>query len=220
MKRHRALGVGLLLLGILLVANPLYIYQYPDEINRVQVGTLWETEPAANYSYEELSPRAQELVRTAVESDSNVTTFHGDHRRPTEFQFSAGAGTDRIAGELYLVTYNGTTYPITTYESAPVKTESRRSQGMLGFGMVVGIAGALFIYARQPLRIGLGLFGAGAFFLVSNLLYRYSRSTLGGLNVLGSSIVLTLALLIGIVSVGFLLYRTSRRHRLAGTESQ
>jgi hypothetical protein len=214
MKRHRALGVGLLLLGILLVANPLYIYQYPDEINRVQVGTLYETEPAANYSYEELSPRAQELVREAIESDRNMTSFHGDHRRPSEFQFGVGAGSDTIAGELYMVTYEGTTYPITTYESAPVETESRRSQGLLGFGLVVGVAGALFIYDSQPMRIGLGLAGAGAFFLVANLSYRYSRSTLGGLNIFGSSMFIVVGMLIGIVSVGFLLYRTNRRRRM------
>jgi len=213
MKRHRALGVVLLFLGILLVANPLYVYQYPDEINRVQVGVLYETEPAANYTYGELSPRAQELVRKAIESDSNVTTFHGNHRRPAEFQFAPGG--DTIAGELYMVEYQGETYPITTYEPAPIETESRRSEGLMGLGLVIGVAGALFIYSRQPMRIGLGLAAAGVVFLVLNLLYRFSPSTLGGLNVLGSPAFLVSALLVGIVSVGYLLYRTNRR-RLRG----
>src|SRR6056297_2299348 len=106
MNDHRVLGGVLLVLAALLVANPLYIFQHPDEVNEVQVGNYYDRTPTANYTYEELSPRAQEVVREAIESEDNSTRFRGDETRPPEFTFAEPSNDTReIARSRYRIEY-------------------------------------------------------------------------------------------------------------------
>lgn len=307
MNDHRVLGGVVLLLAVLLVANPLYIYQHPDEINEIKVGNTYDRTPSANYTYEELSSRAQELVRKAIESDDNSTRFRGDHTRPKEFQFDKPTNesrdivqtvyrveyngtnhtvalvyhyatefsrvtvdepTDRrpsanytygelsprgqdvfrsaltaqnnttkfqgeenrpaefsvpqqtgssiVVGAVYRVEYNGTNYTIETFTPPRVtNTEARRSQALIAFGLILGVIGGLFVWREQPQTLGYTMAGLGFVFLVLNLGYRYMPDVFGWLTVFGSSIFIVLALLGGIVSAGYLVYKTNRERRFA-----
>jgi hypothetical protein len=309
MNDHRVLGGVLLVLAVLLVANPLYIFQHPDEVNEVEVGNTFDRTPTANYTYEELSPRAQELVKQAIESEDDSTQFWGDDNRPEEFQFEGATNRSRdlvgsvyrvayngtnytvaytyrysnesstvtvgnsydrpptanftyeelsprardvfdaamdsqnnttrfqgqenrsdeftvpprsaesggiYAGSVYRVEYNGTNYTIETYTPPRVSnTETQRSQALIGFGVVLGVIGALFVWREQPQMLGLTLGSLGVAFLVLNLGYRYAPDLFGWLTVFGSSIFVALALLAGIVSAGYLLYKTNRERQLA-----
>ncbi|WP_136715987.1 hypothetical protein [Halorientalis salina] len=309
MNDHRVLGGVLLVLAVLLAANPLYIFQHPDEVNEVKVGNSYDRTPTANYTYEELSPRAQELVRQAIESEDDTTRFRGDRNRPDEFRFEAASnGTREVAGSLYRIAsngtnytlaytyrysnessrvtvdgpddripranysyeelsprartvfdeamsaennttqfqgaenrpdefevppqsntsggvvvgavyrveYNGTNYTIETFMPPRVSnTETQRSQALIGFGVVLGVIGALFVWRAQPQMLGLTFGSLGVAFLVLNLGYRYAPDLFGWLTVFGSSIFVSLALLAGIVSAGYLLYKTNRERQLA-----
>jgi len=296
-----------LLLAALLVANPLYIYQHPDEINEVKVGNTYDRTPSANYTYEGLSSRAQELVRKAIEAEDNSTRFRGDHTRPKEFEFDRPTNESRdtaqtvyrveyngtnhtvtlvyhyatefsritvdeptaqrptanytyaelstraqnvfrsaltaqnnttkfqgdekrpsefsvpqqtggsiVVGAVYRVEYNGTNYTIETFTPPRVtNTEARRSQALIAFGLILGVIGSLFVWREQPPKIGDKMDGLGFVFLVLNLGYRYAPDVFGWLTVFGSSIFIGLALLGGIVSAGYLVYKTNRERRFA-----
>ncbi|MFD1588982.1 hypothetical protein ACFR9U_18540 [Halorientalis brevis] len=309
MNDHRVLGGALLVLAALLVANPLYIFQHPDEINEVQVGNYYDRTPTANYTYEELSPRAQDVVRKAIESPDNSTRFRGDEARPPEFTFARPSNDTRdvarsryrvayngtnytlrlvydysatrstvtlgesenrtatanytyeqlspraqelfrtvhaasnntttfqgdekrppefrvaprtnatsgiVVGSVYRVEYNGTNYTIETFTPPRVmQSETRRSQSLVVFGLILGAIGALFVWRPQPLTLGYALGGFGAVFLVLNLAYRYTPTVAGWVTVFGSSIFVMLAILGGIVSGGYLVYKTNRERRLS-----
>ncbi|MFB6179486.1 MAG: hypothetical protein ABEI77_07170 [Halorientalis sp.] len=306
MNEHRVLGVVLLVAAALLVANPLYIFQHPDEVNKVVVGNSYDRTPAANYTYDELSPRGKTVVRKAIESDTHGTRFHGDDRRPSEFEFAAPpnktrdsastvyrisdngtdytvtythhyetntsrltvgntanqrpaaayayanlstrgqdvfdraltaennttrisstarppefsvpprtAGSSGFAGEVYRVEYNGTNYTIETYAPPQLTNpETHRSQALMAYGLILALIGALFVWREQPFVLGVLLGGLGVVFLVLNLGYRYTPDLVGWLSVFGSSIFVVLALLAGIVSAGYLLYKTNRERQL------
>lgn len=217
MKDHRILGVGLLVVAVLLVANPLYIFQHPDEINEVKIGNTYDRTPAANYTYENLSDPGQKYVRKAIESPTNATQFRGDEKRPPEFTFDPPEnGSGIVAGEVYRVEYNGTNYTVETF--APprvVNTETRRSEALIAYGVVLGLVGGMFLWRRQPRSMGIGLGALGALFLFLNLGYRYAGDALGWVTLLGSSIFVVLALLGAIVSAGYLFYRSMRQRRQA-----
>lgn len=216
MRTHRVVGVVLLGVALLLVANPLYVYQYPDEVNRVRIVTDGEPTPAANYSAGELSPRARELVRETVESDANRTTFRGDHRRPPEFEFAVdrSGGLD-VAGEVYAVEYDGRSYLVRTYRAPrALGAEASRSRGLVGLGVVVGLVGGAYLRRDQPLTLGVSLAAVAAGLLVLNLASRYADGALGPVAVLGSAPFVFLGLFFAIASLGYLVYRTMRERRL------
>lgn len=219
MNYHRVVGVVVLCIGALLVANPLYLYQYPDERNTVAVGNYLDQSPRANYTYEELSPDAQRLVRTAIESEDNFTRFHGDHRRPEEFRFSTGDenGSFAVVGGVYRVEYQGRNYTISTFEQPPIQEESRRSQGLVGYGLVLAVVGTIYLWRDQDSAVGPTLGAVGVVLLAFNALYRFAPDALGGLNVLGSAVFILVALLFAIASGGYLVFKTMRERRLSGT---
>jgi hypothetical protein len=218
MNDHRVLGVALVVLAALLLANPLYIYQYPDQKNEVSIGeTRYERSPSENFSFEELSPRAQELVEAAIESDTNSTTFRGDDRRPSEFDFSKPVDdqTDAFVGEVYRVEYEGQNYTVTTFQHPrSIKPETRRSQTLLGLGLVIALIGVLYVWREQPPLLGGVVGGAGFIFLLLNVGYRYTDNGLGAFGLFGSWPFMLLGLLGSITAAGYLLYLTNRERRL------
>lgn len=230
MNKRRALGVVLVVLGGLLAANPLYIYQHPDEINEVRIISdprdsdsdslardfLALTPPDANYTYDELSPRAKELFDSARDDPNNVTQFYGDERRPPDFVF-ADENESGAAGNYYSVEQEGTTYYVWTLQQpSSFGGEQRRSQALVGLGLTLLLAGVLYAWrGDQPMAIGASLGALGGVMLLLNLSYRYARDLLGGLNVLGGSVFVLLALLFGIVGAGYLGYLTARDRFLA-----
>ena len=308
MNEHRVLGGAVLVLAVLLVANPFYLFEHPDEVNEVKVGNTYDRTPVANYSYDDLSPRGKEVVREAIESADNSTRFHGDDDRPAEFEFAAPSNRSRdVAGSVYRIGYNGTNYTVvytyrystevsevtltSRYDGAPTatytfgdlsprakeefrralnahnnttrfqgaekrpdefevpthptgstsgvvgavyrveyegtnytietfmpprvsNTETRRSQALVAYGLVLAVIGSLFVWREQPRSLGLTLGGFGVVFLLANVGYRYAPDQVGWLTVFGSSIFVVLTLLGGIVSTGYLLYRTNRERRL------
>jgi hypothetical protein len=305
MKDHRVLGIVLLLLGALLVGNPLYMFQNSGEINQVVVGNYYDREPIANYTYEELSPRGQEVVRDAIESTDNRTEFRGDHRRPSEFQFTRensdsnqtlnavyrivyndtnytttyryrtgsetgefgisdgeetpdrtyryedlspdaqelfrtaleapnnttsftgadrrpsslelGASTDfsgAIVGGVYRVEYNGSLYTVETFSPPSVfQSETQRSHGLIALGVALCLVGGLYVWRKQPFSLGLTLVGFGSVLLVLNLGYRYAGDLLGPLTLFGSGPFIGIGLLVTIISIGYLLYKSTRERR-------
>jgi hypothetical protein len=215
MDDHRVLGVGLLVIAALLVANPLYLYQSPDEVNEVRMLDEPTESVAANYSYGELSSRAQTLYDRARTAEDGRITFHGNENRPGEFEFVDEAQTVGIAGKVYRIEYEGETTYVRTFERPTVGTEANRSQGLLGLGVVLAVMCALYVRRPQPLDVGAYNAAAAAVLLLLNVDSRYT-GLLGGLDFLGGWIVILLALVAAIVSLGYLLYRTMRERRLAG----
>lgn len=210
----RVLGVALLVVASLLIANPLYLYQHPDEVNTVQVSAA-ETDAEVDYAFENLSPRAQDVVETAVESETGVTQFRGDHRRPAEFNFDPSEGTDIIAGSTYRVGYQGTTYVVRTFAEPELLTSEReRSQGLFGFGVVLALIGFSYILHRQPTGLGLATGGIGLALFGANVVYRLDGPG-GVVTVLSAPAVLFFAILAGIVTLGYLVYRAMRQRREA-----
>lgn len=207
MRGHRALGAGLLVLAVLLAANPLYLYQHPDEVNTVRVGNYYDRPPAANYTYENLSSEARALVRAAIESGDNETSFHGHDNRPPEFEFDATGDGEVFAGEVYRVEYRGHTYTIETYEqSATPGTESRRSETLVGYGLVLGVVGAAYLRREQPRDIGAALGGLGVGFLLVHLAVRHGG--VDGLSILASPVFVLLGIVVAVLATGYLLFRT------------
>ncbi|WP_299263490.1 hypothetical protein [Halorientalis sp.] len=215
MEDHRVLGVGMLIIAVLLLANPLYVYQNPDEVNEVRVFDSYNGTTAANYSYENLSDPAQDLVDRARRAGSGRITFRGDENRPAEFTFVQADRAVRVEGEVYRIERGDEQFHVWTLSRPEFSTESNRSQGLLGLGFVLAAMGALYVWRPQPLDIGGGMTSAGVLLLVFNLDYRYTE-LLGGLSFLGGWIVILLILIAAIVSLGYLFYRTMRERRLAG----
>jgi hypothetical protein len=217
MHTHRALGVLLLVLAGLLVANPLYVYQHPDEVYYVQAGTSFEGDPGsltANYTYEDLSPRAQELVTRAIESESRIS-FHGDHRRPDDFQFTAdGNETVEVVGGVYRIEYQGETHYVRTSIAPPSNNESNRSQGLITLGVLLGLTGLVYANRDLPVNLGVSLAALGGLLLLLNVKSRFAPDLLSGLNVFGSQVFLMLGIVIAIASVGYLVFRINRERRL------
>ena len=215
MDDHRVLGVGLLVIAVLLLANPLYLYPNPDEVNEVRVLDSYNGTAAANYTYENLSSRAQTVVDRAQAADSGRITFRGNENRPEEFTFVQTEQAVRVEGEIYRIERGDEQFYVWTLSRPGLGTESNRSQGLFGLGVVLAAMGALYVRRPQPLDIGGGIAGAGALLLLFNLDYRYTE-LLGGFSFLGSWVVILLVLLAAIVSLGYLFYRTMRERRLAG----
>lgn len=225
MNKRRALGVVLVILGGLLAANPLYIYQHPDEINEVRIvsdpresGSLNSPrdylalkQPGGNYTYDELSPRARTLFDRAREAPNNITTFYGDDRRPPDFQFVA-ENESGAAGNWYIVDHQNETYYVWALQQPPsFGTEQRRSQSLFALGLTLLLAGLLYAWrGDQPIGVGASLGALGGVMLLLNISYRYARDLLGGLNVFGGSVFILLALLFGIAGAGYLGYLTAR----------
>ena len=215
MEDHRVLGVGLLVIAVLLLANPLYIYPNPGEVNEVRVMDSYDGTPAANYTYGNLSDGAQDLVDRARAAESGRITFRGNENRPSEFTFVQSDRPVRVEGEVYRIERGDEQFYVWTLGRPGLGTESNRSQGLFGLGVVLAVMGALYVRRPQPLDIGGSMAGAGTLLLVFNLDYRYTE-LLGGLSFLGGWIVILLVLLAAIVSLGYLFYRTMRERRLAG----
>jgi hypothetical protein len=211
MNDRRVLGVVLVVLGGLLIANPLYIYQHPDQINEVRiVGDPLEG-PTANYSYDELSPRAKTLFDSARENADNTTTFRGSEARPDDFAFEDDSSAVRIAGNLYAVDYRGSRYYVRAFQQPSLGEEQRRSQGLVGLGVALVIVGALYAWrGNQPPTIGAAVGVIGGLMLLFNLSNRYAPDVLGAFNVVGGSIFVLLAMLTGIASAGYLGYLAAR----------
>lgn len=211
MNDRRVLGVVLVVLGGLLIANPLYIYQHPDQINEVRIVSDPLEEPTTNYSYDELSSRAKTLFDRARESTDNTTTFRGSEGRPEEFDFVDDENAVRIAGNLYGIDYEGETYYVRAFQQPSLGDEQRRSQGLVGLGVALVIVGALYAWrANQPPTIGASLGVIGGLMLLFNLLNRFAPEILGAFNVVGGSIFVLLAMLFGIASAGYLGYLAGR----------
>lgn len=211
MNDQRVLGVVLVVLGGLLIANPLYIYQHPDQVNEVRIVSEPRERPTANYSYSELSPQAKTLFDEARRSTDNTTTFRGNAARPEEFEFVDDSSAIRIAGNLYQVDYQGETYYVRTFQQPSLGEERRRSQGLIGLGVAIAIVGALYAWrANQSPTIGASLGAIGGLMLLLNLSHRYAPEVLGAFNVIGGSIFVMLAMLLGIASAGYLGYVTAR----------
>lgn len=209
--------MALLVLGGLLVANPLYIYQHPDEINEVLIVSEPRKEPAANYTYDELSPRAKALFDDARRSADNSTTFHGRDARPPDFDFVAEEEAVGYAGNFYRIDDGGDTYYVWAFEQPSVGAgeEQRRSQALVGLGVALLLVGGLYVWrGNQPLPIGATLAGLGTLMLLLNLLYRYARDLSDVLNALGSSALVLLSLLVAIAGAGYLGYLTARERFL------
>jgi len=211
MNKRRALGVVLVVLGGLLAANPLYIYQHPDEINEVLIVSEPQERPEANYSYADLSPRARALFDEARAAEDNSTTFHGRDSRPEEFDFVDDESAVGFAGHFYRVDQAGDTYYVWAFEQPSVGEEQRRSQALVGLGFALLLVGVLYAWrGNQPMAIGLSLGALGAVMLLLNLSYRYARDLLGPVNAIGGSVFVLLALLFGIAGTGYLGYLTAR----------
>jgi len=219
MRTHRVLGVGLVILALLLVANPLYVYPNPDEINEVQYsenksdlyfGDGGNFTPSARYDYEELSDRGKEVVDRAREAEDNSITFYGDDERPEEFEFVNESQSVRVAGSVYEITRDDETAYIRTYEHPPTTNETQRSRGLIALGIALGAVGLVYVWREQSRNLGLTLGGIGGLELVANVANRYGGSTFDVFAVLGSSAFIVLALLATIVSLGYLLYKTMR----------
>lgn len=215
MEVHRVLGVGMLVIAVLLLANPLYVYPNPDEVNEVRLLDSYNGTAAANYTYENLSGRAQDLVDRVRTADSGRITFRGNENRPAEFTFVQTDRAVRVEGEIYRIERGDEQFHVWTLSRPNFDTESDRSRGLLGLGFVLAVMGALYVWRPQPLDIGGGMAGAGTLLLLFNLDYRYTE-LLGGLSFLGGWIVILLILIAAIVSLGYLFYRTMRERRLAG----
>ncbi|WP_424018609.1 hypothetical protein ACOZ4N_03790 [Halorientalis pallida] len=215
MDDHRVLGVGLLVIAVLLLANPLYIYPNPDEVNEVRVLDSYNGTAAANYTYENLSSRAQSLVDRAQRTESGRITFRGNENRPPEFTFVQTDQAVRVEGEVYRIERGDDRFYVWTLSRPDFNTESNRSLGLLGLGFVLAAMGALYVWRPQPTDIGGAMAGAGTLLLLFNLDYRYTE-LLGRFSVLGGWVVILLTLLSAIVSLGYLFYRTMRERRLAG----
>ncbi|SDF78467.1 hypothetical protein [Halorientalis regularis] len=215
MEDHRVLGVGLLVIAVLLLANPLYLYPNPDEVNEVRVLDSFDGTPAANYTYENLSDRAQTVVDRARNAESGRITFRGNENRPREFTFVQTDQAVRVEGEIYRIEHGDEQFYVWTLGRPNFNTESNRSQGLLGLGFVLALMGTLYLWRPQPIDIGGAMAGAGTLLLLFNFDYRYTE-LLGGFSVLGSWVVILLTLLAAIVSLGYLFYRTMRERRLAG----
>jgi hypothetical protein len=211
MNDQRVLGVVLVVLGGLLIANPLYIYQHPDQVNEVRIVSEPREQPRANYTYAELSPRAKTLFDRARRSADNTTTFRGETARPEEFDFVDDSSAIRIAGNLYGIEYQGETHYVRAFQQPSLGEERRRSQGLLGLGVAIAIVGALYAWrANQSLTIGASLGAIGGLLLLLNLSNRYAPEVLGAFNVIGGSIFVMLAMLLGIASAGYLGYLAAR----------
>ncbi|MFB6165978.1 MAG: hypothetical protein ABEJ31_12530 [Haloarculaceae archaeon] len=210
---HRVLGVGLLLVAVVLAANPLFIYQHPNQVNVVQLGNYYDRPIAANYTYDELSPRARELVRAAIDSPSNATTFHGNDRRPPDFEFSRTGGEEAGgslvgAGAVYRVEYQGRNYTVETFEEpAMLNDEARRSKMLIGYGLILALVAGLYLWRPQPPDIGFGLGAIGAAFLVVHLAARYAGDAVGGFAALASSVFVLLGIVAAVIGAGYLLFR-------------
>ena len=215
MNNRRVLGVVLLVLGGLLAANPLYIYQHPDQVNEVLIVSEPRGEPAANYSYDSLSPRAKTLFDRARQAPDNRTTFRGDEARPDDFAFVDNSSAVRIAGNLYYVEYRGDTYYLRAFEQPSLGEEQRRSQGMIGLGAALGLVGALYVWrGNQSTSLGAALGIVGGLLLLLNLANRFTPDVLGAFNVVGGTVFVVLAMLFGIASAGYLLYLAAREEFL------
>ena len=222
-----------------MAANPLYIYQHPDEINEVRIISdprdseseglarefLGLTSADANYTYGELSPRAKELFDRARNDSGNRTRFYGDDRRPADFDF-ADENESGAAGNWYRVERGGDTYYVWAFaQSSTRDEEQRRSQALVGLGLTLLLAGGLYAWrGNQPMAIGVTLGVLGGMLLLLNVAYRFARDLLGPLNALGGSVFVLLVLLFGIAGAGYLGYLTARerfggRPRTAGDRS-
>ncbi|RXK51218.1 hypothetical protein [Halorientalis pallida] len=215
MDDHRVLGVGLLVIAVLLLANPVYLYPNPDEVNEVRLLDSYNGTAAANYTYENISSRAQTLVDRAQAAESGRITFRGDENRAEEFTFVQTGQAVRVEGEIYRIERGDEQFYVWTLSRPDFNTESNRSQGLLGLGFVLAVMGALYVRRPQPIDIGGGMAGAGTLMLLFNLDYRYTE-LLGGLGFLGGWAVILVTILAAIVSLGYLFYRTMRERRLAG----
>lgn len=205
----------MLVIAVLLLANPLYLYPNPGEVNEVRVLDSYDGTPAANYTYANLSDRAQSLVDRALADEDGRITFRGDENRPGEFTFVQSDEPVRVEGAVYRIERGDERFYVWTLARPELETESNRSRGLFGLGIVLAAMGALYVRRPQPLDVGGVVAGAGALLLVVNLDYRYT-GLLDGLHFLGSWIVVLLTLLAAIVGLGYLVYRTMRERRLAG----
>ncbi|WP_336003006.1 hypothetical protein [Halorientalis halophila] len=215
MDDRRVLGLGLLVVAALLLANPLLVFQNPDEVNEVRVLEDYDGTPAANYTYAELSPRAQELLDEARAADSGRTVFHGNENRPEEFAFVDEEQAVGIAGNVYRIEDGSERYHVRAFERPSVGTETNRSQGLLGLGLVLALMGVVYIRWPQPMTVGAVNGAVGAVAFAFNGLFRYT-DLLGPLGFVGGWVTLLLAVIAAIVSLGYLLYRVMREKQMAG----
>jgi len=214
MEAHRAVGAGLLITAALLIANPLYVYQHPDEVNEIRLLEGYDGPTDRNYTFEELSPRGQELFRDALNDESGRVVFHGDHRRPDGFVFEKEDQPVRVEGAVYRIEYEGDTYHLLTSKRPPLRNEADRSKWLVILGVLLGGVGTLYVRQEQPLDLGLAVGALGTVALASSLAHRYAHEAAGLLTLLGSAVVVVLMSLVTVIVGGYLLYRSMRERRL------
>lgn len=208
--------VALVAVALALVANPLYLYQYPDEVNTLQRGNPFDSEPRDTVDLDGLPGESREMVSQALERGRYE--FHGDHRRPAPFRFEYQG-----APPVYVVEHGGEETNLTTYgQSDLVGTEGRRSTALQAYGLVLAVvAGAYALGLRwggaDSQRVAGGLAGVGALFLLLNATFRYGVDAVGVFGVFGSSPVVGLGTVLALVPAAVLVVRRGRtlRRRLA-----
>ncbi|MFB6146130.1 MAG: hypothetical protein ABEJ08_00400 [Halobacteriaceae archaeon] len=150
-------GACLAILAVLgLVAVGLSYPQPTQDAYRIEM--VGQAEPPFDdayveqqYDYEDLSPRAQSLVRNAIESDDGTVVVYGTDATPAQFEFPSGT----IA--VYAVQYDGRWYDIWT--SGPSGIGDRTDEFLLlSAGSAALLVGGYAAFTRPaPRRAG----GAG-----------------------------------------------------------
>lgn len=210
-RRVVVLG-ALVVVALALVVNPLYLYQYPDEVNTLQRGNPFDSEPRATVDLDALPAESRGMVSQALERGRYE--FHGDHRRPARFRFEY-----RGAPPVYAIEHGGRVTNLTTYgQSELVGTEGRRSAALQAYGLVLGlVAGAYALGLRwrggDSPRLAAGLAGVGAVFLLLNAGFRYGASAIGVFGMVGSSPVVGLGTVLALLPAAVLVVRRGRTLR-------
>lgn len=147
LTRYQVPSVLLILLGLGVVVSLLVLFPHAGQQEyHHSVSSMDEAEvpEAANVAaYEELSPRAQDAFRAALESDDGHHIVHGEANAPPEWHYSDHSS---INEGYYVITYDGRYYELATWAGS--------FEAMFGFAVaLVGLFGlALAAVGGSALR--------------------------------------------------------------------